>query len=189
MLATLRRVVADATAALDAYDHAKAMEVTESFFWTFTDDYLELVKERAYDASNPEQGSAAAALRIALTVLLRLFAPVLPFATEETWSWFADGSVHRAAWPTVDELPDAGDAGVLTTASAALIGIRRAKTDAKASQKTEVTSCVIAAPATSRAWLEAAAGDLTAVGRIHALEIAEGTEVAVTSIELAPTSD
>jgi valyl-tRNA synthetase len=89
----------------------------------------------------------------------------------------------------VDELPDAGDAGVLTTASAALIGIRRAKTDAKASQKTEVTSCVIAAPATSRAWLEAAAGDLKAVGRIHALEIAEGTEVAVTSIELAPTSD
>jgi valyl-tRNA synthetase len=189
MLATLRGVVADATAALDAYDHAKAMEVTESFFWTFTDDYLELVKERAYDAANPEQGSAAAALRIALTVLLRLFAPVLPFATEETWSWFADGSVHRASWPTVDELPDAGDAGVLTTASAALIGIRRAKTDAKASQKTEVTSCVIAAPVASRAWLEAAAGDLKAVGRIHALEIADGTEVAVTSIELAPLAE
>jgi valyl-tRNA synthetase len=189
MLATRRGVVADATAALDAYDHAKAMEVTESFFWTFTDDYLELVKERAYDASNPEQGSAAAALRIALTVLLRLFAPVLPFATEETWSWFSDGSVHRAAWPTVDELPDAGDAGVLTTASAALIGIRRAKTDAKASQKTEVTSCVIAAPATSRAWLEAASHDLKAVGRIHALEIVEGTEVAVTSIELAPNPE
>ena len=113
----------------------------------------------------------------------------LPFATEETWSWFASGSVHRAAWPTVDELPEGGDAGVLTTASAALIGIRRAKTDAKASQKTEVTSCVIAAPAASRAWLEAAAGDLTAVGRIHSLVIAEGPEVAVTSIELAPTSD
>ena len=189
MLATLRAVVADATAALDAYDHAKAMEVTESFFWTFTDDYLELVKERAYDASNAEQGSAAAALRIALTVLLRLFAPVLPFATEETWSWFADGSVHRAAWPTVDELPESGDVGVLTTASAALIGIRRAKTDAKASQKTEVTSCVISAPAASRAWLEAAAGDLTAVGRIHALEIAEGPEVAVTSIELEPAPE
>jgi valyl-tRNA synthetase len=189
MLATLRGVVADATSALDAYDHAKAMEVTESFFWTFTDDYLELVKERAYDASNPEQGSAAAALRIALTVLLRLFAPVLPFATEETWSWFAEGSVHRASWPTTDELPDAGDAGVLTTASAALIGIRRAKTDAKASQKTEVTSCVIAAPAASRAWLEAASADLKAVGRIHSLDIAEGAEVAVTSIELAPTPE
>jgi valyl-tRNA synthetase len=189
MLATLRGVVADATAALDAYDHAKAMEVTESFFWNFTDDYLELVKERAYHAANPEQGSAAAALRIALTVLLRLFAPVLPFATEETWSWFASGSVHRAAWPTVDELPEGGDTGVLTTASAALIGIRRAKTDAKASQKTEVTSCVITAPAAAQPWLEAAAADLKAVGRIHALEIAEGTEVAVTSIELAPLAE
>jgi valyl-tRNA synthetase len=89
----------------------------------------------------------------------------------------------------VDELPEGGDAGVLATASAALIGIRRAKTDAKASQKTEVTSCVIAAPASSRAWLQAAAGDLKAVGRIHALEISEGPEVAVTSIELAPTSE
>ncbi len=189
MLATLRGVATDATAALDAYDHAKAMEVTESFFWNFTDDYLELVKERAYDATHADQGSAAAALRIALTVLLRLFAPVLPFATEETWSWFASGSVHRAAWPTVDELPEGGDTGVLTTASAALIGIRRAKTDAKASQKTEVTSCAIAAPATAQAWLEAAADDLKAVGRIHALDIVEGSEVAVTSIELAPTPE
>jgi valyl-tRNA synthetase len=89
----------------------------------------------------------------------------------------------------VDELPEAGDAGVLATASAALIGIRRAKTDAKASQKTEVTSCVIAAPVASRAGLEAASGDLRAVGRIHALDIAEGAEVAVTSIELAPTPE
>jgi valyl-tRNA synthetase len=189
MLATLRGVVNDATAALDAYDHAKAMEVTESFLWNFTDDYLELVKERAYDAAHSDQGSAAAALRIALTVLLRLFAPVLPFATEETWSWFASGSVHRAAWPTVDELPEGGDTGVLNTASAALIGIRRAKTDAKASQKTEVTSCVITAPAAAQPWLEAAAADLKAVGRIHALHIVEGPEVAVTSIELAPTPE
>jgi valyl-tRNA synthetase len=97
--------------------------------------------------------------------------------------------VHRAIWPTQDELPEGGDAGVLTTASAALVGIRRAKTDAKASQKTEVTSCVISTPAVTRAWLEAAANDLKAVGRIHALEIAEGSEVAVTSIVLAPTPE
>ena len=89
----------------------------------------------------------------------------------------------------MDELPEGGDTGVLTTASAALIGIRRAKTDAKASQKTEVTSCAIAAPATAQAWLEAAADDLKAVGRIHALDIVEGSEVAVTSIELAPTPE
>jgi len=189
MLATLKQVVADATNALENYDHAKALEIAESFFWTFTDDYLELVKERAYDNSNPEQASASAALRLALTVLLRLFAPVIPFATEESWSWFADGSVHHAAWPTIAEFPENGDTSVLIAASAALIGIRRAKTDAKASQKTEVSACVISAPADQRAQLEAAAADLKAVGRIAELQIVDGEELAVTAIELIPAAE
>lgn len=188
MLAALDEVVADATAAFDAFDHARALEVTESFFWTFCDDYLELVKERAYDQTDIGQPSAALALRIALSTLLRLLAPVVSFATEEAWSWFEEGSIHTAAWPTAGELAG-GDASVLASASSALIGIRRAKTEAKASQKTPVSRAVIAAPADSLEALRAAAGDLSAVGRIAELEIVSGDELAVQEIVLAPVEE
>ncbi|WP_375384181.1 valine--tRNA ligase [uncultured Microbacterium sp.] len=187
MLATLDGVVAEATKALDAYDHARALELTEQFFWTFCDDYLELVKERAYDRTDVGQASAALALRIALSTLLRLLAPVLVFATEEPWSWFNEGSVHTAPWPT--PLGIDGDPGVLSVASAALISIRRAKTEAKASQKTPVSSAAIAAPPAALAALRLAEADLRAVGRIAELTFTEGDELTVTGIELAPVEE
>ncbi|MFC6234110.1 valine--tRNA ligase, partial [Leucobacter soli] len=154
MLAALARVVEDSTRAFDAYDHARALELTESFFWTFCDDYLELVKERAHGASSAEdpeaQASAVTALRAALSVFVRLLAPFLPYATEETWSWFNEGSVHTAAWPVAEELRElAGaeaDAELLTLLGGALIGVRGAKTAAKASQKTPVELAVVQAP-------------------------------------------
>jgi valyl-tRNA synthetase len=185
MLAELAEVVASATRAYDGYDHARALEVAETFFWTFCDDYLELVKERAYGDPSPEQASAVAALKTALSVLLRLFAPVIPFATEESWRWSNEGSVHLASWPSTDELAARGEAGVelLQLASLALTGIRRAKTDAKASQKTPVASAVIAAPAPAIALLESAASDLRAVGRIARLSFAEASEFQVRDIE------
>ncbi|MDZ8275891.1 valine--tRNA ligase [Microbacterium aquimaris] len=182
MLATLDRVVLDATKALEAYDHARALEVTESFFWTFCDDYLELVKERAYDRTDVGQPSAALALRTALSTLLRLLAPVISFATEEAWSWFEEGSIHTAPWP--EPLGDAGDPAVLTAVGEALIGIRRAKTEAKASQKTPVSRVVLGAPADRLAALRLAEGDLKAVGRIMDLTYVEAADTAVVEIEL-----
>lgn len=188
MLATLADVVRQATRAYEEYDHARALEVTEQFFWTFCDDYLELVKERAYgstqgDAGDAEGGQASAvtALRRAIDVMLRLLAPVIPFATEEVWSWTHAGSVHTAAWPTVEELGSDSPTGLLPLVSQALIGIRRAKTDAKVSQKTPVARAVVAGPM----LLAEAASDLKAVGRIEVLDVVEAESVAVVEIELA----
>ncbi|MFB8893114.1 valine--tRNA ligase [Microbacterium plantarum] len=185
MLATLDRVIVDATRAFEAYDHARALEITEAFFWTFCDDYLELVKERAYDRSDAGQASAALALRLALSSLLRLLAPVLAFAAEEAWSWFEEGSVHTAPWPEASGID--GDPAVLTAASAALIGIRRAKTEAKASQKTPVSVLTLRADAATIERLRRAEGDLKAVGRIAELELLDSDgDLVVERVELAP---
>lgn len=184
MLAKLDIVVGEATKALESFDHARALEVAESFFWTFCDDYLELVKERAYDRTDVGQASAALALRTALSTLLRLFAPVISFAAEESWSWFNDGSIHTAPWP--EPLGIDGDPALLGVVGEALIGIRRGKTEAKASQKTAVTRVTIAGPEASLAALRLAEGDLKAVGRIAEIAYAPADELAVSDIELAP---
>jgi valyl-tRNA synthetase len=181
LLARLSQVVKHATEAYENFDHAKALEVTEQFFWTFTDDYLELVKERAYQGEGQPQASAVAALRLAIDVFLRLLAPVLPFATEEVWRWTHDGSIHLAPWPTRDEIPVSGDpSGLLDLCGSALIGIRGAKTEAKASQKTPVTLAVIAGPA----LLSQAEEDLAAVGRIEKLEFVDAKDVSIQTLNL-----
>jgi valyl-tRNA synthetase len=183
-------VVGAATSAFENFDHARALELTESFFWTFCDDYLELVKERAYGDTGPEQASAVAALRQALSTLLRLFAPFVPFATEEAWSWSNDDSVHRAAWPVVGETrADADTLALLDLASRALTGIRRAKTDAKASQKSAVLSATIGGTTAEVALLTQVAADLKAVGRIEDLTFVESAELVVTDIVLATVSE
>jgi valyl-tRNA synthetase len=190
MLARLDVVIGQSTTAFDNFDHARALELTESFFWTFCDDYLELVKERAYGEAGAEQASAVAALRRALSTLLRLFAPFVPFATEEAWSWSNDDSVHRADWPVADQTVATADTlALLDLASRALTGIRRAKTDAKASQKSAVLSATIGGTPAEVALLAQVAADLQAVGRIADLTFVESDELSVTNIVLATVSE
>jgi valyl-tRNA synthetase len=166
MLAGLRDVVEAATRSFEEFDYTGALEATESFFWSFCDDYLELVKERAYGAHSPaEQASAQAALALALDVQLRLFAPILPFVTEEVWRWTNETSVHLAPWPTADELPS-GDATLLADVATALIAIRGAKSTAKVSMKAEVSRAAFAGPAAVVARLRTIEADLRAVGRL-----------------------
>lgn len=189
MLLALAEVTREATEALDASQHARALELVEGFFWTFCDDYLELVKERAYGEGDDASGRASAvtAMRIAMRTLLRLLAPFLPFAAEEAWSWQATGSVHAERWPDGEELmrhAQGADAALLELTSRALTSIRGAKTAAKASQKTPVTSARIVAPAGERALLELAAGDLRSVGRIAELRFADGDALEVLGIVL-----
>ena len=180
MLAELRGVVADATAAFDAYDYTRALERVERFFWQFCDDYLELVKQRAYGQGAGAE-AARSALRAALDVMLRLFAPFLPFVTEEVWSWWRDGSVHLASWPAPGELPEEGDPRVLAATADALRQIRKAKSAARASMRAEVAHAVLSGAETS--FAARAQDDLRAAGVIADLVLRPGEgplEVGVT---------
>ncbi len=175
MLATLSTVVTEATSALEEYDHTSALEVVERFFWAFCDDYIELVKERAYGTTGVASGSARAALALALSVQLRLFAPFLPYVTEEIWSWWRPGSIHQAPWPTTDELAGhCGDPGVLSVVSEALHQVRRAKSDRRLSMKAEVSLAEVLGPAAVLDQLSVAAADLRAAGRIGVLDLRPG---------------
>lgn len=190
LLAGLRDVVARATAGFEAWDFTRALEVTEQWFWSFCDDYLELVKDRAYGGhGEAEAASARATLRIALDVVLRLLAPVLPYVTEEVWSWTHDGSVHRASWPTVDEVPAGGDAAVLTSVGAALAAVRKAKSEAKVGMRAEVPTMTLLAPAATIEHVRVGEADLRAAGRlIGALDYAEADEVGTRDVELVPVA-
>ncbi|ROO89258.1 valyl-tRNA synthetase [Actinocorallia herbida] len=174
MLTGLADVVAEATAAFEDYDYTRALNVTERFFWQFCDDYLELVKQRAY-GEGPASAAARSALRSALDTLLRLFAPFLPFATEEVWSWWKEGSVHRAPWPEPGER--GGDVRVLTATAEALSQVRKAKSTAGASMRAEVAGAVLRG---ADAGL-VARGDLAAAGVITDLSVAESEGEGVTA--------
>ena len=191
MLAALAEVVAGATKAFESYDHTKALELTESFFWNFTDDYLELVKERAYSQNTDPaaQASAVSALRIALLAITKLLAPFIPFATEEAWSWWQEGSVHRSSWPVAEDLSSfTGDQTValLSLASQALIGIRKAKSDQKLSMKAEIRSLTIEANEADIESLKHIESDLKSVGKIDEVNYKSSESLAISGVSFKP---
>jgi valyl-tRNA synthetase len=168
LLTTLRGVVASSTAAFEDYDYTRALETTESFFWDFCNDYVELVKQRAYAGD----ASALATLRLALSTVLRLLAPFLSYATEEVWSWWQDGSIHRAGWPAIEELPTDGDPLVFDAVAEVLRRVRRSKTEAKVSMKAAIARTVVQADALRLAAVRAAEKDLREAGGIAELALA-----------------
>jgi valyl-tRNA synthetase len=188
LLAALAGVVREATAAMEAYNYTRALEVTETFFWMFCDDYLELVKDRAYGGQGPEAAaSAQAALAIALSAQLRLFAPVLPFVTEEVWSWWQEGSVHRADWPSVEPLEAAAagaDADVLRDVAAVLAAVRKAKSEAQTSMRTDVPEAEVTGPGVTLDRVRQAQDDLRSAGRIDRLRMAEADPPVAVDVRL-----
>jgi valyl-tRNA synthetase len=185
MLRSLGALVTEATAAFEAYDYARALQRTETFFWRFCDDYLELVKGRRYGEQGPAgAGSANSALIAALSVLLRLLAPFLPFVTEDVWSWWQDGSIHAAAWPDARELdatlaaqPAATveqDQAVYSWATDVLFEVRKQRSEAKQPLKVPISKVtIVAAPAEIR-LMPIVEADLRSALRVQAFETTAG---------------
>ena len=186
MLLRLSDVVSEATEAFESYDHTRALEVVERFFWGFTDDYLELVKSRAYGTEDANAtGSAIASLRRALSVLLRLFAPFLPFVTEEVWSWWREGSVHRTEWPKVAELAEVttgADPAVYEMAASVLGEVRKTKALAKLSLRAEVERVVVRDSPERLSALAGVADDVRQAGNIAEIRTVADGEFAVETI-------
>ena len=185
MLTALARLVEDATSQLEQYDYARVLERTERFFWSFCDDYLELVKARRYGDFTPEgAASANSAMRVALSVMLRLFAPYLPFVTEEVWSWWQTGSVHRASWPTPEEVTrdiggqDLDALGVLEQTQTALADVRRVRALQKRGGKSVITAAVVPA-----ACSRLSSQDFRAALHIEQLTFGEVAEAQLTFAE------
>ena len=179
VMAKMALVIRQATNALNAYEHSKALEVIESFFWQFCDDYIELVKNRAYGTADstgktPSEAavkSARTTLGLGLDTFARLLAPYLPYATEEVWSWMheGEGSVHRAAWPKPEPYEQAAfkvSPDVLTYAGEALASLRKIKSEAKVSMKTPILSVTLDAVDDAADSIKATLGDIAEAGRV-----------------------
>ncbi len=190
LIARLADVVAAATTAFDDYDYTRALETTETFFWNFTDDYVELVKERAHGGQGEQaQACVQATLGVTLDTVLRLFAPFLPFVTEEVWSWWREGSVHVASWPDAEQirgLANGASAAELEPIAIALSAVRKAKSEAQVSMRHGADTVTISAPASDLAILEGARGDLMAAGNITDLRLIDGAAPLAVEVQLAP---
>jgi valyl-tRNA synthetase len=183
MLNGLAEVVTQATKAFEEFNYTKAMEVAEQFFWPFCDDYVELVKDRVYGAQGEAAAqSAKAALGIATQTFLKLFAPFLPFVTDEVWSWWQEGSVHNSVWPKSSDVSVAGaPKDVNESVSLVLSHIRKVKSDAQVSMKAEISLAEITAPAADIALVKQAETDVLTAGRIQKANWNEGSEISVTA--------
>ena len=156
-MAKMALVVREATESLNNYEHSKALEVIENYFWQFCDDYIELVKNRAYGTADstghvPSEKavkSARTALGLGLDAFARLLAPYLPYATEEVWSWMHEG-----------------EGSVLTHAGEALAALRGIKSKAKVSMKTPILSVQLGVSDEARESIESALGDIAEAGRV-----------------------
>jgi valyl-tRNA synthetase len=199
MIRNLAALVDEATGAFEAYDYARVLQRTETFFWRFCDDYLELVKGRRYGDQGPDAaGSANAALTAALSVLLRLFAPFLPFVTEEVWSWWQDGSIHTAAWPMAGDLEsllaDSSDAArqsdqaIYEWATDVLFEVRKQRSEAKQPLKVPITKVTVSAGDRHIRYMPFVEADLRSALRVRAFETIVGEPREIIVVGYEPTA-
>ena len=197
MLRNLAALVADVTTAFEGYDYARVLQRTETFFWGFCDDYLELVKGRRYGEQGADGASSAnAALTAALSVMLRLFAPFLPFVTEEVWSWWREGSIHTAAWPSSEELTSLlaensdttvqSDQAIYEFAQRVMFAVRKDRSEKKQPLKIPITKVTIREVRQLHPQFPPVEADLKSALRVKQFDLAEGEfEILVDGYEAA----
>ena len=193
MLASLAGLIDETTDAFNNFDYARALEKTESWFWDFTDNHLELVKVRAYGEEDTNAASAQHALRLALQTLLKLFAPFLPFVTEEVWSWWREESIHQQDWPSSENLFSTSDSfgnqEIAVVAAQAIAEIRKKKTEAKCSLATPVKNCTVVDTVERLNLLRLALDDVCAAAKAENISLVTGEKFEVEVLLLEVEGD
>lgn len=134
IVSATNRLVRAATTYFEAYDYVAAKNEIEIFFWRdLSDNYLEMAKKRLYQEAGPGYEGARYALYAALSAVVKLFAPILPYVTEEIYGGLLAPhalSVHRSSWPVVDpaRFDDEAEAGAQVLL-AVTTAVRRYKSD------------------------------------------------------------
>lgn len=145
LLSKLNKLIKECTESFENYEYSRAKSATEQFFWKiFCDNYLEIIKKRIYQGKAQEKASAQYTLYNSFLTILKLFAPIMPYITEELYQKYfkkyeKDKSIHLCEWPRVnktfinDKIEKIGDAAV------EVIGkVRHAKAQAQKSLKAEI---------------------------------------------------
>ncbi|HUE88875.1 MAG TPA: valine--tRNA ligase [Vicinamibacterales bacterium] len=194
MLTELAALVDEVTAAFEDYEYTRALDRTETFFWRFCDDYVELIKQRRYGSDgDAAAASANRALQAATSVILRLFAPFLPFVSEEVWSWWQPGSVHRAAWPASSEITtligerSTEAALAFRLASEVTAKVRQQRSTNKRSFKVPIRA-IVSADERQTALLRRVEPDLSSGNNVLSLSFAPGSPLDVT-VEFVETPE
>jgi valyl-tRNA synthetase len=181
----LKTCIHRATESFEVFDYAQALMLTEEFFWSvFCDNYLEIIKPRVYQTEvDDERISACSALRLIHRAIVRLFAPFLPYITEEIWNWeYAKdegmrSSVHKSPWPAMREFEGVSETKYpdLYEVLVELISpIRKAKTDANISVAAPVSKIEIKCPATMNEMCNLLVKDVVAMLHVNEYNIQTG---------------
>jgi len=100
----LNTVIESTRAGYENYDfHNPAIRLRHFIWETFASHYLEMVKNRAYNAENifteEEQDAALYTLHYALQTILKLLAPIVPFVTYKLYHDVYGSDVHKEKFP------------------------------------------------------------------------------------------
>jgi valyl-tRNA synthetase len=173
VLSRLQRLVASVTRSFEMYDYLAAKNEAEVFFWTvLTDNYLEMVKGRLYNADHPGHEAARWTVRRVLLTTIKLFAPIMPYVTDEIYGGLFDAgtSIHRSAWPEVEPgLIDFEQEALGEMAVQVASAVRRYKSEHALSLGAALPLLQVVAPT----GMEAAIDDLKSVTRAEVVEVVD----------------